>query len=278
LLKFINDGGVKVKDTKIVFLDLDGTLKDEDKKISTRSRRILKRLTDIGVQIVLTTGRPLFYTIALSKQLGISSYVISSNGAEIYNYTTNKVIYNSKISKEDILKIDELVKKHELYFVVNSLLNSYTNKTFDEPGKKVINSLEEIIDETISQIIIESYDIDKMKIFRSEMSKFGTLKISNKSRKPDPSKQILFYDVTNIDVSKGFALRKLCEYLNIDIAKTMAIGDSDNDIEMLKAVDVKVAMENGTENLKKEASHITLSNNEDGVAVMLEKLYDELVK
>ena len=253
-----------MKDTKIVFLDLDGTLKDENKKISTRSKRILKRLTDIGVQIVLTTGRPLPYTVSLSKQFAVSSYVISSNGAEIYNHTTNKVIYN--------------FKKYELYFVVNSLLNSYTNKTFDEPGKKVINSLEEIIDETISQIIIESYDIEKMKLFRNEMSKLGTLKISNKSRNPDPSKQILFYDITNIDVSKGEALKKLCEHLNIDIEKTMAIGDSDNDIEMLKAVDVKVAMENGTENLKKEANHITLSNNEDGVAVILEKLYDELIK
>ena len=267
-----------MKDTKIVFLDLDGTLKDDNKKISDRSIKIMERLTNKGIQIVLATGRPLPYTVSLSKQFNISSYVISSNGAEIYNHIANKVIYNSKISKDDISRLDVLVKKYDLYFVVNALLNSYTNKHFDEPGKKVIESLNDISNETVSQIIIESYDIEKMKLFRKEMSSIETLKISNKSRNTNLANQILFYDITNVNVSKGNAILKLCEHLNIDMSKTMAVGDSDNDIEMLRAVDVKVAMENSTENLVKVANNTTSSNNEDGVALILEKLYCEIIK
>ena len=70
----------------------------------------------------------------------------------------------------------------------------------------------------------------------------------------------------------------MCDYLKIDINKTMAIGDSDNDIEMLQVSNIKVAMNNATDNLKKIAKFVTLSNDQEGVAIVLERLYDELVR
>ncbi len=267
-----------MKSTKIVFVDLDGTLKNNNQKISIRNKEIIEKLFDIGILVVFTTGRPLNYTISLSKQFSASNYVISSNGAEIYNYFNKKIIYNSIISNEVLIKLNELIKKYNLFFIANCLLKSYTNKDFGDPGKKIINSLEDIFDEKISQLIVESYDIESMKKFKKELINIPDIKISNKSRNPKDSNKILFYDITNKDVSKGNAIKILCDYLKIDINKTMAIGDSDNDIEMLQVSNVKIAMSNATDNLKKVANFVTLSNDQEGVAVVLEQLYDELIR
>lgn len=267
-----------MKSTKIVFVDLDGTLKNNNQKISIRNKEIIEKLFDIGILVVFTTGRPLNYTISLSKQFSASNYVISSNGAEIYNYFNKKIIYNSIISNEVLIKLNELIKKYNLFFIANCLLKSYTNKDFGDPGKKIINSLEDIFDEKISQLIVESYDIESMKKFKKELINIPNIKISNKSRNLKDSNKILFYDITNKDVSKGNAIKILCDYLKIDINKTMAIGDSDNDIEMLQVSNVKIAMSNATDNLKKVANFVTLSNDQEGVAVVLEQLYDELIR
>ena len=267
-----------MKSTKIVFVDLDGTLKNNNQKISIRNKEIIEKLFDIGILVVFTTGRPLNYTISLSKQFSASNYVISSNGAEICNYFNKKIIYNSIISNEVLIKLNELIKKYNLFFIANCLLKSYTNKDFGDPGKKIINSLEDIFDEKISQLIVESYDIESMKKFKKELINIPDIKISNKSRNPKDSNKILFYDITNKDVSKGNAIKILCDYLKIDINKTMAIGDSDNDIEMLQVSNVKIAMSNATDNLKKVANFVTLSNDQEGVAVVLEQLYDELIR
>lgn len=267
-----------MKSTKIVFVDLDGTLKNNNQKISIRNKEIIEKLFDIGILVVFTTGRPLNYTISLSKQFSASNYVISSNGAEIYNYFNKKIIYNSIISNEVLIKLNELIKKYNLFFIANCLLKSYTNKDFGDPGKKIINSLEDIFDEKISQLIVESYDVESMKKFKKELINIPNIKISNKSRNPKDSNKILFYDITNKDVSKGNAIKILCDYLKIDINKTMAIGDSDNDIEMLQVSNVKIAMSNATDNLKKVANFVTLSNDQEGVAVVLEQLYDELIR
>lgn len=266
-----------MENVRIVFVDLDGTLKDNEEKVSIRNKKIFERLADKGIIVVLATGRSLQDAMTYSKQFSTSNYVISSNGAEIYNYVTKETIYKSVISREDVLKISELVKKYELFFIANCLDKTYTNKQYNESGKKIITSLDEI-EEDISQIIIESFDLDKMKLFRKDFGNVEHLKISNKSRNPETSKKILFYDITCDDVSKGNAVKTLCNYLKINIDKTMAIGDSNNDIEMLRTVKIKVAMNNATEELKKEANYITLSNEQEGVAIILEKLYSELIK
>lgn len=264
-----------MENVKIVFVDLDGTLKDNEGKVSIRNKKIFEKLTDKGINIVIATGRSLPDAMTYSKQFSTSNYIISSNGAEIYNYVTKETIHRSIIEKEDVLMIDELVKKYDLFFIANCLDKTYTNKPYNEPGKKVATSLKEI-EENISQIIVESYNIEKMKLFRRDFGNIEHLKISNKSRNPESTDEILFYDITCNEVSKGLAATKLCEYLNIDMDKTMAIGDSNNDLEMLQNAKIKVAMNNATEDIKKIANYITLSNEQEGVAVILEKLYSEI--
>lgn len=82
----------------------------------------------------------------------------------------------------------------------------------------------------------------------------------------------IFFDVANVGVSKGNGIKNFCKNLNIDLKDTIAIGDEDNDISMFNVVGYKVAMGNGSKELKKYADEITETNDNDGVAVFLEKL------
>lgn len=267
-----------MKDVKIIFLDLDGTLRNNEKRVSERCRKILKKLEEKGIKIIFTTGRSLSHTALINRQFLSGGYVISSNGAEIYNVNTNEVIYNNTISSVNIMFLNELVKKYNLFFTVNAFTKCYTNKLEEDTGLIYQKDLMSLNSLKISQVIIESSSLNNMKLFRRDLSTNGELRIINKSKNITNPSGLLFYDITNSDVSKGVAARYLCDYFNIDYTKTMAVGDSDNDIELLNFVKVKVAMANATDKLKAVANVVTLSNEKDGVAIILEQLYDEITK
>ena len=117
-----------------------------------------------------------------------------------------------------------------------------------------------------------------MEVINKQLESIPDVRIANKMVGERPFGKKLFFDITMSNVSKGNAVKILCEKLNIPFDKTMAVGDADNDIEMLKSVNIKVAMENASENLKKVANVITASNEDDGVSKVLEKLYIELMR
>jgi len=265
-----------MKDVKIVFIDLDGTLTNHDGKITDRAFKIIEKLKKIGIYIVFTTGRSIPYTINIAKNYNPSGYMITSNGAEIYNYVNDNLIYASSIKEENLNFIDELVTKYNLIFTANSKDYRYTNKLNDNLGKKLVDKLTDI-NNSVNQIVIQSTNIDDMKYFRRDLNANTELKITNKGGITD-IRDYYFYDVTNSEASKGNAIVKLCELLGIDLSKTMAIGDAGNDIDMFNVCAYKVAMANADQKLKDVANLETLSNEQDGVAVVLERLYQEINK
>ena len=84
-----------------------------------------------------------------------------------------------------------------------------------------------------------------------------------------------YYDIADINTSKGLGVREFCKYYNLDQKETIAIGDDYNDISMFKEVGLSVAMGNANDDVKSKADIITKTNNEDGVAVFLEKLIEK---
>lgn len=265
-----------MKDVKIVFTDLDSTLTKENGHIDIEYKKIFERLSDIGIPVVINTGRSIPYTIPICKQYMTSKYLIGSNGAEVYNFITKKTIYRSIISKENLIFFDNLINKYNLFFTANGLNKRYSNKNFDNVGLYYVDKLDNI-DDTIAQVVIESYDVDAMKNLRKELSENKELKIANKTKHIKEGK-LLYYDIVNSNVSKGVALKVLCNELNIDSEKAMAVGDSTNDLEMLKEAGYKVAVANASDDLKSIADVVTLSNKENGVLVVLTELYKNKIK
>ena len=263
-----------MKDVKIVFIDFDNTLAKSDHTIDVKNREIFRKLADKGVQVVITTGRSILFIVPKCKQNETSNYVITSNGAEIYNFVNKKVIYQNIITKENLQIIDDYVKKYNLLFSANTLDKRFSNKTENALGYVYKDTLSDV-EEPISQVVLQSYDIDSMKHLRKDIEDSNIFKIVNKTKNPEEGK-LLFYDVVNKDVSKGNAIKLLCEHLNIDPKRSLAIGDADNDIEMIQEAGVKVAVGNATPALKEIADIITLSNDQNGVATILEELNNNI--
>ena len=264
-----------MKDVKIVFTDLDDTLTYEPGKIDYKNKVIFEKLKNIGIPVVINTGRSLPYVISLCKQFLTSNYVIASNGAEVYNYVSKKMLYRSEINEENLRKLDELIQKYNLLFTANGIERRYSNKTENNTGYIFKEKPSDISEEKISQVVIQSYDIDSMMHLRKDLQEQTSLKIANKSKNIVEGK-LLYYDVVNSEVSKGKALEILCNNLGIKLERVMAIGDADNDVEMFEKVGYRVAVANASDKLKEVANYLTLSNKQNGVEIILNELYSNL--
>lgn len=264
-----------MRNVKIVFTDLDGTLTYASGKIDIKNKKIFEDLKNIGIPVVINTGRSIPYAVSICKQFSTSNYVIASNGAEVYNYVSKNMIYRSTINSDNAAKLDALIEKYNLMFMANGIERIYSNKTEDNVGFVMVNKLSDITEEEISQVVIQSYNLDNMMHFRKDLLETTSLKIGNKTKHVTEGK-LLYYDVVNNDVSKGHALEVLCNHLNIKCERAMAIGDSDNDLEMLEKAGYKVAVANASDKLKEVANYLTLSNKQNGVGIILAQLYSSL--
>ncbi len=262
-----------MKDVKIVFIDIDGTLRDSNRRMSDDTIKTINKLKDEGIHIVLATGRSLKYTVNLVKLYNTGNYIITSNGAEIYNYKNNNVIFSSPLDSEVLSFIDDLIKRHGLLFIANTTSDRYTNKEENNVGMKKCSYLLEINKE-VNQVVVQSTNKEIMDAVKVEIGNNNRIKISNKNE--NNYGKYLFYDITNSDVSKGNSIVKLCEYLNIPLEKTMAIGNSENDLDMFRVCKYRVAVANADDSLKKESNIETLSNDREGVKVILDRLYNDI--
>ena len=225
---------------KAIFIDIDGTLRDSDRNLSARTINAVKKVTDNGILVILCSGRPRKYTEQISRECFASKYIITSSGGMIYDYEENKV----KHADQEI-QLDEDIKD----FVYNN---------------------------PVVQCTIADSDFDKIKNLIPKIDKVENVEIKNrhKSLLDDKFKddKTVFCDIANINSNKGNAVRKLLEILNIPKEDTIAIGDDNNDLSMFEQVGYTVAVNNAIDIVKEKSDEITLSNDEDGVAVYLEKL------
>lgn len=262
-----------MKNVKIVFTDLDYTLTTSEGVIDIKYKRIFEKLADIGVPVVINTGRSISYTIPICKQFNASNYIIATNGAEIYNHLNDKFVYKSVISKEDIDRLDNIIKKNGLLYTAFAGKNKYTNKN-DEKHKLYYCEELSKIDDDIAQVVLQSYDVNLMINAKKDLIGIDSIKIVSKSSKVEDGK-LLYYDIVNKEVSKGNALVILCNHLNIDSKKAMAIGDSFNDLDMLNKAGYKVTVSNAIDELKQIANIIAPSNTSNGVLTVLNELYNQ---
>ena len=266
---------------KAVFIDIDGTLKNSKKEISKKTQSEIERCIQKGIKIILTSGRSRKETIEYQEQLKTSPYIISSNGASCYDIERKKEIYNIPLKKQIAQQLLEYANKNNYNIKFNYKDKLVLNKAAypDEKDKeKTIDELKNIIqDENIVQCVILNSDIEKMKKLKNFLKEnFPETKIVNESKKienPDlkPSKKY-YCDIVSMEVSKGTAVSEMCKYLNIKTEEIITIGDGENDVSMFNITPYSVVMGNALDNIKKHAKYKTATNDEDGVAKVLERL------
>lgn len=266
---------------KLVAIDIDGTLVNEQKILTDKVRDAIRQAIDQDVKIVLCTGRPFAGIRPYIEQLAFKKeeeYVISHNGAAITRLDSMEVVDQQPLRHEEIV---ELVQAAKGYPAEILLLNEEKFYVVARNGDEISQG---VLDEgKLVQMDVELIPIDQLPADEQmlKMLFYGSAnEVDVVEQALPPVFRERFYivrsqpnllEIMAKGTNKGTALKKLAGQLGLSMDEVMAIGDGDNDYEMIEAAGLGIVMENGTDHLKGIAHGITLSNEDDGVAHAFEK-------
>ncbi len=263
---------------KVIFTDLDGTLLADNKEITPGNRKAISAALAQGNQIVLTSGRPLPSVLKLANELGLDGrgcYIIASNGALIYDSFRDKILFEASLKREYVRYLMDEAWKRGIH------CHSYSKShVLCEHPTKELAYYENAI--RLSALIVPdvtsylSYDPWKV-ILIDRDSKETLLKFQADMEDWAKDKCASIFscefmlEYCPFEATKGRAVQFLCEKLHIPPEGSIAVGDAENDISMIRAAHMGVAMANASQITKDAADAVTTNdNNHDGFAEILE--------
>lgn len=275
-----------MKDIKLVALDLDGTLFDNSSHISERNLTAIRSITDKGIHVVISTGRP-FEGIPFDQIKGTGiNYAITANGSGIYEISTGKCLYENAMDEELVTPILSFLLTRDIHMDAFIGGKGYTSVQCVETAQKltVPSSIKNYIITTRTRLdnILQFIHENQLKVQKMTLNFYpaadGTLIDRETVRKflvSNPSITTVCggynnLEFTRADANKGVGLRKLAEILGVNPDATMAIGDTENDLAIIEAAGIGVAMGNATDAVKARADYVTTTNTKDGVAAAIE--------
>lgn len=267
----------KLKNIKIAFIDIDGTLNNSKREISDVTKEAIKNATNKGLIVVLCSGRNNRFVYNASKDCNASQYIIACNGAEIFDYKNDVYIKEKKINFNDLDPIWHYCNDNNLGCLLNCKDKRYCNKNhyIEQDDKQMINDINNL-NSNIYQMITFGYEYEKMKELE-QLIKESNLKITNPSLSylnKDCTSHHYFFDINTKETNKGNAIKYLLNYLNLTKENAIGFGDHVNDFDLFNEVGFRIAMGNANDKLKEIANYITLSNDEHGVAYFLNNFID----
>ena len=260
---------------KAIFLDLDGTLLDDNKIISKENYDAIEAVTKNNGFVILSSGRPISATQKYWEQVKASRYFIYSNGAGIYDTQNKETIFSAPINKNVVLELFYYCIEKEICIRLDTKYGRYltnmdyatsTDIYFEDDINKFLND-----DEVIQISFLSNTDEKIDNAINDIKNKFNSfIKIENHYTFLNKKEQLIHtINIVNTCTSKGNAISGLCKFLNINLSETIAMGDDLNDISMLTTVGLGVAMGNAKEEVKNVAKQITIDNNNSAVAKII---------
>lgn len=270
-------------DYKLICMDMDGTLLNNEKEISERSINAIKAAQKKGVKAAICTGRLFTSADYYASLIGTKVPVIAANGAYIREKDEDRIIYKSPLSIEKCRRILNIVKDFGLYphfntpeaVITEKII--YTSQGYIDANKTLPPDRQikiEVVDDWEKAFTKYEDDIMKCIIVDEDMEKI------NEAKKLMAEQEDLFvvsslknnFEVMNKGVSKGRAVEILAGFYGVKREEVICIGDNENDLSMIEYAGMGVAMGNGEDFVKKAAEYITDTNNNEGVAKAIEKL------
>lgn len=285
---------------KLATIDLDGTMLNQYGIVTQRTKDAIETVQQKGIEVVIASGRPTDSVKTIAKEIKSEKYFISGNGAIIYDMEKDEIIYENTLKKQKVLDIIKICEENSIYYNLytekeiiakslqcNVLYYHKENLTKEEKDKTHINIVENIYDYIANrnEKIVKITICDKHPvIFNSIMRKLKkideieVLEVSHMSRKmirqgtEDIPIEYFYTEISAPNVDKWNAIEFLKEKMGIQTEEIIAIGDNMNDKKMIENAGLGIAMGESTPIIKEVAHKITTSNNEDGVAQVLENL------
>ena len=238
--------------SKIFFTDLDGTLLNDRKEITPGNRAAISEALSAGHKIVIATGRPLASARIQAERLGLTGegcYAITYNGGLIYDSFHRNVLLGTPVPKELLAPI--FTRSHAMGIHIHTYSSTHILSEYETPELReyaattllpwtIVPSIEEVRDFIPYKMLAFSCDV--------------------------------LLEIVPAGVSKGFAVKWMCDYLGIPLANSVAAGDAQNDIPMLEAAHIGAVMANALPEIAAHGNYVTTAdNNHDGVAEIIRK-------
>ncbi len=266
---------------KLLVLDLDGTLTNSQKEITPHTLTTLLKAQELGLKLVLASGRPTYGITPLAELLEMKrfgGYILSFNGGKIIEVSTMRVLYEQTLPNSIVAPLhaaalragatilsyegDKIITEspenryvqHESFLTKMSAVRveNFTEAIGFDPDKcLIVGEAEQLI--PLAEELNSQFG-DRLSAYRSEP---------------------FFLEVVPKGIDKALSLSRLLEGEGCSTSEMIAVGDGFNDLSMIQLAGFGVAMANGQEVVKEAADYITLSNDEDGVAAVVEKLMGE---
>jgi len=264
---------------KLLFTDLDNTFLDDGKNVPPENRAALEEMLAQGHKMIISTGRSLPSAMKQAKRLGLDipgCYCIVYNGAVIYDFKTGEKLFEKTVPIPCAQEVYRICKGRGVQIQVYDdiqVISPEENADLKEYCRRVAMIYR------IQPDIFETLDFETDKLLAIDFSCSGVLREVQKEINAAGKGRIdTFFscpellEIVGKGVSKGAALKFMCDYLNVDIKESVACGDAENDIPMLEAAGVGACMCNGDEMVKTHADYVTtLNNNEGGVAEVIRR-------
>ena len=264
---------------KLLVLDVDGTLLNDEREISKRTLAALLKVQQMGVRIVLASGRPTYGLMPLAKTLELGNYggfVLSYNGCQIIKAQNGEILFERRINPEMLPYLEKKARKngfaiftyHDDTLITDSPDNEYIK------NEALLNNLK-IIKEDEFSTAIDFAPCKCMLVSDKEKALIGLEQHWEKrlagtldAFRSEP----YFLEVVPCGVNKANTLGALLEHLGVTREEVIAVGDGVCDVTMLQLAGMGVAMGHSQDSVKICADYVTASNEEDGVALAVEKL------
>lgn len=259
---------------KLLAIDLDGTTLNSDGEISVKNQQYLQKITQSGVQLVVATGRSSYSASQFITQMGVKqAYIVALNGAAVYRWGDSEPLMTTQIPESIIDEIISIGDSNQINTYFSTLAQSYV-WVRDQSLMAMFASSHELKSITTpAELKADRQHFAKIlyctknpEYLANLVTKVQALPVE--AAKPDE----MCLELTAKNTSKANGLAFLGQHLNILPAEMAAVGDSENDFEMLKFVGNSIVMANGMPHIKAIADYVTLSNDRDGLAHAIERL------
>ena len=263
---------------KLIVLDVDGTMLNSNRELTKRTAQTLRKVQQLGIRVALASGRPTYGVLPLAQAIDLGvydGYIISYNGAQVMEAKTGQIIFERRIDPQMVPYLEKKAAKMGLtmaYYDGNEVVSTdITNPHIVDEAEMNGMTLRQddvlslSMDDWPAEVMLVSDDEEALTSLEQHMQRHLNGVMDTIHSNP------YYLEIVGYQVGKSYAMSALVQKMGIGLDEVLAIGDGEADINMIQMAGTGIAMANATEGVRRCADFTTLSNDQDGAALAIEK-------